>query len=65
MKDIILVAGFTKFQNNMAIATENQVINYNWMCGRRHCLRKFSRGDLLNEIISSVGDMDLKNITFY
>lgn len=49
----------------MAIATENQVINYNWMCGRRHCLRKFSRGDLLNEIISSVGDMDLKNITFY
>ena len=69
-KDIILAAGFTKFPNNMVITTENWIINYNWMHGRQfahiHCPRKFSsRGDLLNEIISSVGGIDLKNITFY
>ena len=69
VKEIIAAAGFSKFPNNMTIATENQVINYKWMRGRRfahiHCPRKFSRGNLLDEIVLSVGDMDLKNITFY
>lgn len=69
VKEIISAAGFSKFPSNMAIATENQVTGYNWLRGRRfahiHCPRKFSRGDLLDVIVSSVGDMDLKNITFY
>ena len=69
VKEIISAAGFSKLSKNMTVATENQVINYNWMRGRRfvhiHCPRKFSSGDLLDEIVSSVGDMVLKNITFY
>lgn len=69
VKEIISVAGFSKLPKNMTVTTETQVINYNWMRGRRfvhiHCPRKFVRGDLLYEIVSSVGDMDLKNITFY
>lgn len=69
VKEIIVSAGFSKLPNNMTVATENQVINYNWMRGRRfvhiHCPRKFLRGNLLDKIVLSVGDMDLKNITFY